>query len=105
MYNSALRQEVLRCFKSLHRARQLVFDGDYKALTECRIRINEEFKKNKQVQEVSMISELIQFSKAVENELKTTVIQAKEVAPGKYEARIRPETVKLDNVPFKNMPV
>lgn len=28
--------------------------------------------------------QLIQFSKAVENELKTTVIQAKEVAPGKY---------------------
>lgn len=42
--------QVLQCFKKLHRTRLNVFKGDEKALTAGRLRINEEFKKNKEVQ-------------------------------------------------------
>lgn len=67
---------------------------------------------------------MLKFSKEVETELRSSVIQAVEVSPGKYgempcakfinlkipstiffvaEAKIRSETVKLDNVPFKEI--
>lgn len=46
---------------------------------------------------------MIKFATEVEKELKSSVIQAVEVAPRKYEAKIRTETVKLDNVPFKEI--
>lgn len=42
--------QVLQWFKKLHRTRLNVFKGDEKALTAGRLRINEEFKKNKEVQ-------------------------------------------------------
>ncbi|XP_069703409.1 magnesium-dependent phosphatase 1 isoform X2 [Periplaneta americana] len=45
---------------------------------------------------------MIELSKAVEAELKMSVVQAREVEAGKYELRILPETRKLDNIPFQN---
>lgn len=99
--SSELRKEVLSCFKSLHQARKIVFKGDTRALTLGRDKINEEFRKQAHVQNSDSIRELINYSRAVEHELKTRVIQAQEVAPGRYQAEIRDGIVKLDNVPFK----
>ncbi|XP_077296203.1 complex III assembly factor LYRM7 [Arctopsyche grandis] len=95
-----LRNQVLNCFKKLHKARKLIFNGDDRALQMTRFQINDEFNKNKSIDDDAKIKELVEFGLAVEYELKTTVIQAKEVKPGVYEAKINPETRKLDNVMF-----
>ncbi|XP_026475025.1 complex III assembly factor LYRM7-like [Ctenocephalides felis] len=101
---SNLRAQVLRSFKELHRARKSVFAGDDVALKACRDKINEGFFKNKHVTNSDSINELLVFANAVAKELRQTVIQAKEVSPGKYEARITKDTQLLDNVEFKLMP-
>ncbi|KAB0789957.1 hypothetical protein PPYR_15753 [Photinus pyralis] len=103
----SLRREVLKCFKNLHRTREIVFNGDVRALQKGREKINEEFKKNKDVQELATINEvppinLIRFSEEVEKELRTTVVQAREIKPGVFQANIRPDTLKLDNIPYKD---
>lgn len=97
-----LRREVLAAFKSLHKARKSVFEGDNNALTKARMKINEEYKKCKNVTDSQAVEELIAHSKAVENELKFSVIQAREVKPGQYEVRLREDVHRLDNVPFND---
>lgn len=97
-----LRNKVLQSFKALHKARKETFAGDVYALSEARKRINEEYQKKKHVSDVSVIDELVKYANEVERELKTTVIQIKETKPGRYQAKITKETVKLDNVPFKD---
>lgn len=39
--------QVLKSFKMLHRARKEIFEGDERALTLARHKINEEYRKNK----------------------------------------------------------
>ncbi|CAG4919281.1 unnamed protein product [Colias eurytheme] len=95
-----LRRAVLQNFKKLHRTRLKVFEGDIRALNAARLKINEEYKKNKAVQDSDAIQAMIKYAEDVERELRTQVIQAREVKPGVFEARITEETVKLDNVPF-----
>ncbi|XP_056635459.1 complex III assembly factor LYRM7 [Diorhabda carinulata] len=95
-----IRRQVLKTFKELHKTRKTVFQGDLTALSEARKRINEEYKKCKHVTDLKAIEELIKYSQDVERELRTTVIQAREVKPGIYEAKITKDTVKLDNIPF-----
>ncbi|CAG9767921.1 unnamed protein product [Ceutorhynchus assimilis] len=99
--SNKLRQEVLQTFKSLHQTRKTVFKNDNRALAEGRTKINQEFKKQKHVENEAAIQELLNYARAVEHELKTCVIQAQEVAPGKYQAEITKDTIKLDNVAFK----
>ncbi|XP_051936639.1 complex III assembly factor LYRM7 isoform X2 [Hippocampus zosterae] len=41
------RVKVLRVFKSLHRTRMAVFKDDERALAAAKLKINEEFRKNK----------------------------------------------------------
>ncbi|XP_058029291.1 complex III assembly factor LYRM7 isoform X2 [Ahaetulla prasina] len=41
------KAEVLKIFKGLHRTRQNVFKGDTRSLDAARLKINEEFKNNK----------------------------------------------------------
>ncbi|KAJ8915603.1 hypothetical protein NQ315_003387 [Exocentrus adspersus] len=101
---STLKHKVLHSFKQLHNSRKIVFKDDTFALSEARNRINEEFKKNKHVSDVTAIEELINYANAVEKELRTCVIQAREVEAGRYELRITEDTVKLDNVPFSDCP-
>ncbi|XP_044747411.1 complex III assembly factor LYRM7 [Coccinella septempunctata] len=96
-----MKRQVLQSFKSLHKAGKVVFEGDLAALEKVRLKINDEYKKNKNLRDKTVIDEKIKFSKEVEKELRSSVIQAVEVAPGKYEAKIRSETIKLDNIPFK----
>ncbi|KDR24099.1 complex III assembly factor LYRM7 [Zootermopsis nevadensis] len=100
--NTSLKRQVLEAFKRLHRTRQIAFQDDHFALQAARKRINEEYKKNKHVTNSEAVNEMINLSKAVEEELKTSVVQAREVEPGKYELRILPNTRKLDNIPFQD---
>ncbi|XP_023703384.1 complex III assembly factor LYRM7 [Cryptotermes secundus] len=100
--NTSLRRQVLECFKRLHRTREMVFRDDSFALQAARSRINEEYKKNKHITNAEAIHEMIKLSKAVEEELKTSVVQACEVEHGKYELRILPDTKKIDNIPFQD---
>lgn len=97
-----LRQKVLQSFKALHRTRKSVFNGDTHALTEARKKINEEYRKYKDIAEESSIEEMLRYSHEVEEILKKCVIQAKEVEPGKYQANITKNTLRLDNVPYKD---
>ncbi|XP_026755619.1 complex III assembly factor LYRM7 [Galleria mellonella] len=97
---SNLRKLVLQSFKKLHRTRIKVFEGDEKALTAARIKINDEYRKNKHVKDEVAIKAMVKFGEDVERELKTQVIQAREIKPGVYEARITEETLKLDNIPY-----
>ncbi|XP_068631344.1 complex III assembly factor LYRM7 [Battus philenor] len=99
---SNLRRMVLHSFKKLHRTRQTVFEGDMRALAAARLKINEEFKKNKHVTDTESIKAMIKFGEDVETELRTQVIQAREVKPGVFEARITKETLKLDNIPYND---
>ncbi|CAD0197491.1 unnamed protein product [Chrysodeixis includens] len=97
---SSLRSQVLQTFKRLHRTRMKVFAGDERALTAGRLRINEEFLKNKHVTNEDAIKTMIKLGEDVVTELRTQVIQAREVKPGVFEARITDDTVKFDNIPF-----
>lgn len=65
-----------------------MFAGDKLALNAARTRINEEFKKNKHVDSVESIGEMLKFASEVENELRTTVVQAKQREPGVYGKRV-----------------
>ncbi|XP_034829764.1 complex III assembly factor LYRM7 [Maniola hyperantus] len=99
---SALRKAVLHNFKKLHRTRLRVFDGDERALIAARTKINEEFNKSKHVKDEDAIRAMIQFSEDVERELKSQVIQAREVKPGVFEAKITNDTLKIDNIPYND---
>lgn len=102
MATGNLRREVLNSFKALHKTRLKVFDGDMRALNFAREKINESYKKNKNITEENIITEQLALAKAVEVEMRTTIVQAKEVKPGVYEAKFNPETVKMDNIPFND---
>ncbi|XP_041971344.1 complex III assembly factor LYRM7 [Aricia agestis] len=97
---SSLKASVLQTFKKLHRTRLKVFAGDVKALSAARAKINEEYKKNINVKDIESIIAMNKFAEDVIKELRTQVIQAKEVKKGVYVARITEDTVKLDNLPF-----
>lgn len=99
--SSNLRNKVLESFKSLHKTRKSVFKDDIYALNEARKKINTEYRKFKDITDASTIEEMIKYASEVEEVLRTCVIQAREVEPGKYEAHITKDTLKLENVPFK----
>ncbi|KAJ0178885.1 hypothetical protein K1T71_005660 [Dendrolimus kikuchii] len=97
---SNTKRLVLQSFKNLHRTSMKVFQGDQRALTAARLKINEEYSRNKNVIDTEAIKAMIKFGEDVERELRTQVIQAKQVKPGVFEARITEDTVKLDNTPY-----
>ncbi|KAH0950732.1 hypothetical protein HN011_002328 [Eciton burchellii] len=97
----SLRREILHMFKKLHRTRLKTFEGDEHALQVIRNKINEEYRKYKNVTNQAAIEELNKFAQEVEHEIRTTVIQAVETAPGRVELRITPD-VLIDNVPYKD---
>ncbi|KAJ2952389.1 hypothetical protein O0L34_g4676 [Tuta absoluta] len=97
---STFRKSVLQSFKKLHRTRMRVFEGDSRALDAARLRVNQEFKKNKLVADNDAVKAMLQFAEDVEKELRTQVIQAREVKPGVFEAKITEETLRLENIPY-----
>lgn len=68
----------------MHRTRQIVFHGDEKALSAARIKINSEYKKNKDITDSGKVVEMVQIAEAVETELRCTVVQAVQQEDGTY---------------------
>lgn len=93
---ACLCKGILHQFKTLHRTRLNTFKGDENALKVIRAKINEEYRKYKDVTNQGAIKELNKFAQEVEHELRLSVIQAIEKEPGVYKLRITPN-VLLDN--------
>lgn len=103
--SSSLRETVLKSFKTLHRTRKSVFQDDIYALNEARKKINDEYKKHKNITESSTVEEMVKYAHEIEEVLRTCVIQARQIEPGKYEAHLTKDTVRLDNVPYNECSV
>ncbi|XP_032070251.1 complex III assembly factor LYRM7 isoform X1 [Thamnophis elegans] len=101
----AIRREVqvLKVFKILHRTRQNVFKGDTKSLDAARLKINEEFKSNKNETSPEKIAELIKLASDVEVILKTCVLQGVYVDANKIKLLPRKEVLR-DNAPYCDTP-
>lgn len=92
------RHRVLACFKTLHKARKQVFDGDNAALNAGRIKINNEFRKNKDVTDITAIDELIKTAEETAQYLKATIVQMRQnEITGTYELRLTKDSVLGDN--------
>lgn len=97
------RLKVLRVFKALHRTRLDVFREDERALSAGRLKINEEFRKNKDETSEENIQKMIKMASDVETILRLTVIQAEHVAEDTIQIRPR-ESLLLENVPYCDEP-
>ncbi|XP_044069318.1 complex III assembly factor LYRM7 [Siniperca chuatsi] len=97
------RLKVLSAFKALHRTRMAVFKDDDAALTAARLKINEEFRKNKNETEEENIKKMIKMGSDVEVVLRETVIQMEH--KGNNTLLLRPrESLLLENVPYCDQP-
>ncbi|XP_047660424.1 complex III assembly factor LYRM7 isoform X3 [Tachysurus fulvidraco] len=81
----------------------IVFKDDDRALTAARLKINEEFKKNKNDTSEENIQQMIKMSKAVETILRENVLQAEHVGQNKLVLRPR-ESLLSENVPYSDTP-
>ncbi|XP_056393262.1 complex III assembly factor LYRM7 isoform X2 [Hyla sarda] len=97
------KMKVLKLFKTLHRTRQHVFQNDVRALNAARLKINEEFQKNKSESAPEKITELLKIGQDVELLLRTTVIQGVHTDSSTIVLQPRNE-VLLDNVPYCDAP-
>ncbi|KAM4590665.1 complex III assembly factor LYRM7 [Odontesthes bonariensis] len=97
------RLKVLSVFKSLHRTRMAVFKEDERALTAARLKINEEFQKNKNETSEENIQKMIKMGSAVETILREGVVQMEHVGEEKLLLRPR-EGLFLENVPYCDEP-
>uniref|UniRef100_A0A8C6SMB5 LYR motif containing 7 n=1 Tax=Neogobius melanostomus TaxID=47308 RepID=A0A8C6SMB5_9GOBI len=101
--NMGTRLKVLQAFKALHKTRQEVFKDDYRALTAARLKINEEFRKNKMETSEENIQKMIKMSLDVEIVLRKAVVQMEHVSNDKLVLRPR-ESLLLENVPYCDHP-
>ncbi|XP_076874427.1 complex III assembly factor LYRM7 isoform X2 [Brachyhypopomus gauderio] len=97
------RLKVLQTFKALHRTRMTVFKDDDRALTAARLKINEEFKKNKNETSGENIQQMINMGRDVEAVLRENVLQAEHFGKDKLVLRPR-ESALLENVPYSDTP-
>ncbi|CAH1789865.1 unnamed protein product [Owenia fusiformis] len=95
------RSKVCRIFKELHRTRQHVFSGDLEAQTKGRLKINEEFKKNKDETDPEKIEKLIKTANGANDYLKKMIVQAVKVKDDTYEVKLTKETVLQKNAELK----
>ena len=92
------KREVLACFKRLHKARKLVFNGDHRALFAGREKINEEFRRYKHVTDTADINDLIKMGSDAEDYLRTMVVQAKWDSDREiYEVKLTKDTHLPEN--------
>ncbi|XP_030011997.1 complex III assembly factor LYRM7 [Sphaeramia orbicularis] len=97
------RLKVLQVFKALHRTRLSVFKNDDVALSAARLKINEEFRKNKNETSEENIKKMIKMGSDVEIVLRETVLQMEHV--GEKTLLLRPrESLLLENVPYCDQP-
>ncbi|XP_012617557.1 complex III assembly factor LYRM7 isoform X2 [Microcebus murinus] len=94
--------KVLQLFKTLHRTRQQVFKNDARAL-EARIKINEEFKSNKNETSPKKIEELMKVGSDVELLLRTSVIQGIHTDHNTLQLVPRKDLL-IENVPYCDVP-
>ncbi|XP_071393789.1 complex III assembly factor LYRM7 [Centroberyx affinis] len=97
------RLKVLSVFKALHRTRMAVFKDDNRALTAARLKINEEFRKNKNETSEENVRKMIKMGSDVEIVLREAVIQAEHVGEDKLMLRPR-DSLLLENVPYCDQP-
>ncbi|XP_055980717.1 complex III assembly factor LYRM7 isoform X2 [Sorex fumeus] len=95
-------EKVLQLFKTLHRTRQEVFKNDVKALR-ARIKINEEFKSNKNETSPKKIEELMKMGSDVELLLRTSVIQGVHTDHNTLKLVPRKDLL-VENVPYCDSP-
>lgn len=93
------RMKVLRLFKLLHRTRQQVFKNDDRALEAARQKINEEFKKNKNLSSPEKVAEQMKIGTDVEILLRTSVIQGVYTESNRIALIPRPDVLQ-DNMPY-----
>lgn len=77
-----------------------MFRGDEPNLIKAKLKINEEFKNHKFIENESEIPELIAVAKEVELFYRTRVVQAVQVDEI-LEVNITKDTETLDNIPYK----
>ncbi|KAA0703693.1 Complex III assembly factor LYRM7 LYR motif-containing protein 7 [Triplophysa tibetana] len=97
------RMKVLRVFKDLHKTRKDVFKDDNRAMTAARLKINEDFKRNKYEKSEENIKEMLKMARSVETILRENVIQAEHVEENKILLRPR-KSLLLENVPYCDTP-
>nr|XP_046258759.1 complex III assembly factor LYRM7 [Scatophagus argus] len=97
------RLKVLSVFKTLHRTRMAVFKDDEKALSAARLKINEEFRKNKNERSEENIVKMIKMGSDVEVVLRETVLQMEHAGENRLLLRPR-ESLMLENVPYCDQP-
>ncbi|XP_058296510.1 complex III assembly factor LYRM7 isoform X3 [Hylobates moloch] len=95
---------VLQLFKTLHRTRQQVFKNDARALEAARIKINEEFKNNKNETSPKKIEELMKIGSDVELLLRTSVIQGIHTDHNTLKLVPRKDLL-VENVPYCDAPI
>ncbi|XP_006081647.1 complex III assembly factor LYRM7 isoform X2 [Myotis lucifugus] len=95
--------KVLQLFKRLHRTRQQVFKNDTRALEAARVKINEEFKSNKNEASSKKIEELIKIGSDVELLLRTSVVQGIHTDHNTLKLVPRKDLL-LENVPYCDTP-
>ncbi|XP_061481548.1 complex III assembly factor LYRM7 isoform X3 [Rhineura floridana] len=100
---AGLEGKVLKLFKSLQRTRQQVFKNDCRALEAARLKINEQFKNNKDETSSERIAELIKIGSDVEVILRTSVLQGVHVDSNKLLLIPRKELL-LDNITLSDTP-
>ncbi|KAM6986458.1 complex III assembly factor LYRM7 [Aplochiton taeniatus] len=97
------RLKVIKLFKMLHRTRLDVFKDDNMALTAARLKINDEFKKNKNETSEENISQMIKMGRGVETILRQGVLQVEHVSEDTLKLRPR-KPLLLENVPYCDKP-
>ncbi|XP_068597558.1 complex III assembly factor LYRM7 [Brachionichthys hirsutus] len=97
------RSKVLGVFKKLHRTRMAVFKDDVNGLTAARLKVNEEFRKNKNETSEDNIQKMIKMGLDVEICLRQTVLQMEHVGESRLLLRPR-EDLLLENVPYCDQP-
>ncbi|XP_041360270.1 complex III assembly factor LYRM7-like isoform X2 [Gigantopelta aegis] len=88
----SLRTRVLSAFRTLHKTRIKIFNGDEVALNAGRMKINDQFKQHKNETDVAQIEQLVQLAEDSEKVLRTTVVQARERDDGIFEMHVTPDT-------------
>ncbi|XP_060896081.1 complex III assembly factor LYRM7 [Labrus mixtus] len=97
------RLKVLSVFKRLHRTRLAVFNNDDRSLTAARLKINDEFRKNKNEPSEENIQKMIKMGSDVEIVLREAVLQMEHL--GENTLLLRPrESLLLENVPYCDQP-
>ncbi|WAQ97995.1 LYRM7-like protein [Mya arenaria] len=94
---SSARSRVLSVFKQLHRTRKIVFEDDHRALAVIREKINEEFKKRKDIDNEQEVTQLITSAHDIEKELRTRLMQAQlDPQTGNFRLNITKDTEMKD---------